>query len=69
MIFLREVICYVQFSIIFIMIKVSKNICFKIIGSHHTLNIIVIVKLSGLRLIQKLLNNFTINLLDLNIRG
>ena len=51
------------------MIKVSKNICFKIIGSHYTLNIIVIVKLSGLRLIQKLLNNFTINLLDLNIRG
>ena len=26
------------------MIKVSKNICFKIIGSHHTLNIIVICK-------------------------
>ena len=51
------------------MIKVSKNICFKIIGSHHTLNIIVIVKLSGLRLIQKLLNNFSKNLLNLNIRG
>ena len=26
------------------MIKVSKNICFKIIGSHHTLNIIAICK-------------------------
>ena len=26
------------------MIKVSKNICFKIIGSHHTLNIIGICK-------------------------
>ena len=26
------------------MIKVSKNICFKIIGSHHNLNIIVICK-------------------------
>ena len=43
-IFLREVIFYTQFSIIFIMIKVSKNICFKIIGSHHTLNIIVLCK-------------------------
>ena len=44
MIFLREVIFYTQFSIIFIMIRVSKNICFKIIGSHDTLNIIVICK-------------------------
>ena len=26
------------------MIKVSKNICFKIIGSHYTLNIIAICK-------------------------
>ena len=26
------------------MIKVSKNICFKIIGSHHTLSIIAICK-------------------------
>ena len=26
------------------MIKVSKNICFKIIGSHHILNIIAICK-------------------------
>ena len=26
------------------MIKVFKNICFKIIGSHHTLNIIAICK-------------------------
>ena len=43
--FLREVIFYTQFSIIFIMIKVSKNICFKIIGSHHTLNITVICKM------------------------
>ena len=44
MIFLREVIFYTQFSIIFIMIKVSKKICIKTIGSHHTLNIIVICK-------------------------
>ena len=44
MIFLRELIFYTQFSIIFIMIRVSKNICFKIIGSHDTLNIIVICK-------------------------
>ena len=29
---------------IFIIIKVSKNICFKIIGSHYILNIIVICK-------------------------
>ena len=44
MIFLRELIFYTQFSIFFIMIRVSKNICFKIIGSHDTLNIIVICK-------------------------
>ena len=43
-IFLREVILCTQFNIIFVMIKVSKKICFKIIGSHHTLIIIVICK-------------------------
>ena len=43
-IFLREVIFYTQFSIIFIMIRVSKNICLKIMGFHHTLNIIVVCK-------------------------
>ena len=38
--FSREVIFYAQFSIIFIMIQIY----FKIVGSHHTLNIIVICK-------------------------
>ena len=36
-IFLTEVIFYAQSSIIFIMVKVSKNIFLKIIGFHHTL--------------------------------
>ena len=37
-------IFYTQFSMICIIIKISKNICFKIIGSHYILNIIVICK-------------------------
>ena len=32
------------------MIKVSKNICFKIIGFHHTLSIIAICKTIGVSL-------------------
>ena len=39
--FFQEVIFYTQFSIIFLS---WLNICFKIIGSNHTLNIIAICK-------------------------